>query len=1002
MITGVALAAASAGVVNAADADNSEDLVVTGSRIPQPNLTSVSPVTSVTSQDVKLQGTTNVEDFLNNLPQVFADYGAYVSNGSTGTATVDLRGLGPSRTLVLIDGKRLQPGDPTEPVADLNFIPAQLIDRVDVLTGGASAVYGSDAVAGVVNFVMKKNFQGVEIDGQTSIAETGNSNAQVRRDNAFGHSSFGFPLLNLPNKTVWDGIKRTVTIIGGVNSADDKGNVEAYFSYTSTQAVNEGTRDYSACSVATNNTNTTQQYCGGSSTAAPGRYYPQTGPNASPAGGRLGYLIQPAAAAGSTIDPLFGYGNLYNYAPSNYFQRPDTRYTAGQFSHYEISKAVDLYSSFMFMDDHSVAAIAPSGSFYGDSTYTIPCADPLLSAAEANTLCGPGPYAPGQTASALLGRRDVEGGPRIDDLEHEDYRIVIGSKGDIGSGWSYDISAQYGRSMLTSIEGGYFLKSHLVNALNVVSVNGTPTCQSVVSGTDTACVPYNIWTPGGVTQAAVNYLSGTAISSGATDQQVVTGSITGDLGHYGIKSPMADHGVGVSFGAEYTRDHLETQYDTAYTSGDLAGFGGSVKDTSGSQADKSIFAEIRAPLIQDVTFIKDLTFDGGYRYSDYTSGGGNSTYKVGLEWQVIPDFKFRGSYERAVRAPNVQELFDPATPGLVSGSDPCAGAAPSYTAAQCFNTITHSAPNLTLAQFTNTIYGNIPPCISGQCGDISGGNPNLKPEVGKTASVGFVFTPTFFKGFTLTVDYFHIVVDNVITTLSLDTVLNNCAVSDIAADCDLIIRNPGVQYAIFGGLGAGAVELINVNNNSLKTDGLDVDASYHTTFSDMGLGDWGGLSFHFEGTYVHTATTTEQGGSYDCAGLYGVTCGTPTPKWRHQFRTTWTTPWNLVLSVNWRYLEGVGLDFNTNQSLLQNGFKDVQPTDAHIPEYSYFDLSMQYKIKDRYTLRAGVNNVFNRTPPILDSNSFGISAPPFGNGNTYPQVYDPLGRVLFVGLTADF
>ena len=227
------------------------------------------------------------------------------------------------------------------------------------------------------------------------------------------------------------------------------------------------------------------------------------------------------------------------------------------------------------------------------------------------------------------------------------------------------MSAQYGRSVLTDIEGGYFLNSHLKNALNVVKdpATGQPVCASVLDGSDTACVPYNLWSANGVTPAALNYLTGTAVSGGSTTEQVVTGSITGDLGQYGIKSPFASTGVGISLGAEYRREFLQTYYDASIESGDLAGFGGSALPTEGSQSDKDVFGELRVPLIQDVTLIKDLTFDTGYRYSYYTSGGGNNTYRFGLEWQTVPDLKFRVSYERAVRAPNRSGTVRSSNPG---------------------------------------------------------------------------------------------------------------------------------------------------------------------------------------------------------------------------------------------------------------------------------------------------------------------------------------------------
>jgi outer membrane receptor protein involved in Fe transport len=523
-----------------------------------------------------------------------------------------------------------------------------------------------------------------------------------------------------------------------------------------------------------------------------------------------------------------------------------------------------------------------------------------------------------------------------------------------------------------------------------------------VSGQDTACVPWNIWSPTGVTPAALNYMTVAAEQGGENTQQVVEGNIAGNLGQYGIKSPWASDGFGIAIGAAYARDYLKSFFDSTIQSGDLAGFGGSALPTVGSQASRSVYGEVRVPIVQNMPFFKDLTFEGGYRYSNYTHGGGNNTYKLGVDWQVVSDVRIRGSYERAVRAPNVAELFAPAVPGLVVGTDPCAGPAPAFTAAQCFNTVVHSNPGVTAAQFASNFYGHITQCISGQCGTILGGNPNLKPETATTFSYGLVITPSFFRGFSVSVDYFNIKVDNGITTLPLNLILNSCALQNNPVTCALINRDPNDKLALFGGLGAGGVIQTNVNASSIRTSGIDVNADYRTSFSDWGMGDWGGLSLSFTGTYVHDLVTSFPGESYNCAGLFGVTCGTPTPKWRHQMRLNWTTPWNLTLSAAWRYISPTNLDLNSSQAPLQNGTFDNLPTDAHIPAFSYFDVSFQYKFRNRYTVRGGVNNIFDRTPPLLDTNNVGISGPAFGNANTYPQVFDPLGRTLFIGMTADF
>jgi outer membrane receptor protein involved in Fe transport len=280
---------------------------------------------------------------------------------------------------------------------------------------------------------------------------------------------------------------------------------------------------------------------------------------------------------------------------------------------------------------------------------------------------------------------------------------------------------------------------------------------------------------------------------------------------------------------------------------------------------------------------------------------------------------------------------------------------------------------------------------------------SLKPEEADTVSVGFVLTPSFVRGLSITVDFFNIVVNNAIIPLPPETMVTNCAKLDSAFDCAEINRDPTNLWAIYGGEGAGSVDEPLVNASKLSTSGLDVQGDYRLRLEDTGLQNTGTLDFNFNGTYTATLTTfLPDGTGYDCVGLYGLTCTIPTPKWRHDFRVTWESPWNLQLSANWRYIGGSSLDFNTNVPDLQDGaFKDTFPTDSHIDPYSYLDLSFKYRVNDKVSLRGGVNNVLDTVPPLLDSNSFGISAPPFGNGNTYPQLYDPLGRYFFLGFTAD-
>jgi iron complex outermembrane recepter protein len=1005
MITGVALTA-SAGMAFAQAAQNTtgtssavpagppgssttvQEFVVTGSRIPQPNLTSVSPVTAVSSQELKLEGTTRIEDLINQLPQVVADQGGNLSNGSTGTANLNLRGLGSKRNIVLIDGTRLGPGDPIVPVADINFIPQALVDRIDVLTGGASAVYGADAVAGVVNFVMKKDFEGLQLDVNAGGYQHGNGDAKSQAANtAAGYT--------LPANNVFDGQTVDVSAIFGANSPDGKGNVEGYVEYRHIAAVPESQRDYSNCSIAVSGQDFS---CGGSLTGHQGTLL-QYGPGFSSVAPFPANAFQ--FGPGGSVVPYTGAPNqLYNYAPLNYFQRDDQRYSGGFFAHYDVTPHLTAYAKFMFMDDFTSAQIAQSGDF--GLTAPIPCNNPLLSPAELNAIC----VAPGYTTAAnptgvtaanpagatadddLLLRRNIEGGPRVSNLRHTDYRAQVGLKGDLGANWHFDVYAQYYAAVFQETDTGYFSNTKLANALNVIpGANGQPVCASNPTGAAGGCQPYNIFNyyPGGVTQQALDYLEVPGEESGETTEQVVDASITGDLSAYGGKSPFAKDGIGVSFGAEYRREYLNFLPDEEFQTNDLAGGSGVVLPTQGAFDVKELFAEMRIPLAQDLPFIKDLTADLGYRFSHYSEMGvGNtSTYKLTGEWRPIDDILIRGGYNRAVRAPNVDELYSPQSVVLDGNSDPCAGPTPTFTAAQCART------GVTAAQ-----YGGISTNPASQYNGLTGGNPNLKPEIASTYTIGAVITPTHLvRGVSLSVDYFNIYIKDVIQTLGETNILNECALDDV--DCNLIHR----------GVGTGSLWLqptdyvVDTTQNAgyLKTTGIDFTFDYRFSFRDVGLPDYGGLDLNFLGTYtaIYEFETLEGSPPISCLGKYGDICagsptlGQPLPYWKSKTRLTWTTPLHgFEVSVDWRNIGGVNIDTGATGT-----------ADSHIPSYNYFDLSMQYRVKDRYTFRVGVNNIFDIDPPIIGSGELPATV---GNGNTFPQVYDALGRYLFVGVTADF
>ncbi len=995
MISGMAMAGLSAAAAYAqaagpgpasaaAPADQATsvtEFVVTGSRIPQPNLTSTSPITVVGTEEAKLEGSVRAEDLLNNLPQVFAGQGSMISNGSSGTATVDLRGLGPARTLVLIDGRRVMPGDPAVPVTDLNFIPEQLIDRVEVLTGGASAVYGSDAVSGVVNFITLKNFEGVRLDAQIGGYQHDNGNKTIQDLN--NARSF-----DPPTGSIWDGRQTSLGAILGVSSPDGKGNVETYFGYRNIQPIRQSERDYSNCSLGDAGA---VFRCAGSGTTPYGHIISQDLAVQS----KTYNFVVDQTGAGNTLRPIQP-TDVFNFAPLNYYQRPDEQYTAGAYAHYEVNPHADAYMQLMFMDDHTRSQVAPSGIF--GQTFNIACDSPLLSAQETQTLCTDAGLDAGDKATLNILRRNVEGGPRIEDLRHTDYRVVLGVKGEINADWNYDAYAQIGRAILAEEFINDVSLRRTAQALDAITdKDGNIVCRDPSGG----CVPYlGVFSSAVPSAASLAFIGGAGFQEGATTEMVASASVTGKIPQ--LKSPWAEDAVGLAFGGEYRQEQLDFRTDNEFDTGDLAGQGGPTHGVNGSYSVYEGFGELRAPLIQNAPFVKSLGFEAGYRYSHYNIAGETNTYKVAGDWQPIEDIRFRAGFNRAVRAPNILELFTPNTVVLGLNNDPCAGPAtqPGFpTEAQCANSGVSAA-----------LYGHIAASPSGQYNSLAGGSTDLKPEVAKTFTIGGVLTPRMLPGFSLSVDYFRIKVDGFIQALDPNITLAQCINTGNPFLCGFVHRAPGSGSLWLGT--NGFVAATNVNAGFLKTSGLDFTAAYRLPLANLGWENGGSLSFVYSGTYLRqlitspatpnidpdTGKVTTQ---FDCAGLYGqTTCGTPNPKYRHHFRVTWRTPVEgLEVSAAWRYFGAVDSQTTSSNPYLSDPAHTFD-VDRHIAAQNWFDLSGQWRLKDKLTFRAGVNNIFDKEPPLVGSFTGGSNGS--FNGNTYPQTYDALGRFLFVGATVDF
>jgi iron complex outermembrane receptor protein len=568
-----------------------------------------------------------------------------------------------------------------------------------------------------------------------------------------------------------------------------------------------------------------------------------------------------------------------------------------------------------------------------------------------------------------VGRRNVEGGPRFDDLQHTSSRSLFGLRGEIGENWTWDVFANYSRLNYTEVYNNDLSISNINRALDVVDDGeGNAVCRSALDGSDPLCVPYNVFQPGMITQDAIDYLSIPLYSKANMSQTQYVGYVTGDLTDYGWKLPTADDGVQVVFGLESRKDKLDFDLDNNYNQGNAAGQGGATADVSGRVGVKEWFVEGRVPLLQGMTGAQDLSLDLRYRSSDYDIGVDAKTWNFGVGWAPIDSLKIRMSLSQAVRAPNINELFQPQTIGLWGGTDHCAGPNPSLSESECART---GVPDGS--------YGSVALNPADQYNNKTGGNPDLDAETSNSFTVGFLLTPERLSGLTLSLDYWQIEVEDAITTVSEEWIIDQCATGN-DSQCALINRNP-TNGNVWVGSGPNAphVEATNVNIGYFEVAGWDLNATYSTGFGNHGL------DITLRGTYLTKWDDQAQPGGdvTDCKGVWGQPCGRPRPEWKHSLPVVWTTPVaGLDVRGAWRYVGGVDEVGGGYDAKAKN----------------FFDLSVGYSFDWKSTntlLVLGVNNILDEEPAVSGS----LNTADYSNGNTIPGAWDPLGQYWFIGAT---
>ncbi len=983
-----AFANSAGNIAYAQDTSSIEEVVVTGSRLnTNPNLTSPVPVIRIGEEEIEGRGTLRIEDLVNVLPSVFAGQTSEVSNSSTGTATLDLRGLGPQRTLSLINGRRLPYGSSQISSVNLDLIPSQLVERIDILTGGASAVYGSDAIAGVANFVLKTDYEGLEIDIQGGFSQADNSRSLF----SDVLSASGQPI---PGSTT-DGENGIISITYGKNFADGRGNISAFASYEEQEEILQSDRTFSACTLGASTNPTTSV----------GGFGCVGSPNFRLFGGPGGFGFQ--QEDGTITAFQGGPSETFNFGATNFYQRPSERLNLYVSGNYEINEDLEFYSSASYVDNTSDAQIAPTASF-GIGAYSINCDNPFIQGGSGPNGTGialrdtfgcntPGANGalPGIVSGISASHRNVEGGPRNSNLENSTLRLESGLRGTVGGHWDFDVFSLFSKTDDRSSATNDFIVSNLQQAFFATTdSSGNVVCVDQSNG----CVPYNIFQRGAdgsslVSQESLDFLQGVGVVDGETEQVSFGGTIQTNLDNYGISSPWSDAGIGVLFGLEYREDSLASSPDaiSQIAGGGFTGVGGATLPVSGEVQVREFFFETQIPIVTDKTFAKELTLNAQYRFSDYdTDGNGVSnsfdtdTYGLSLNWTPVDNLSFRGQFQRAVRAPNVIELFTGQDQGLgnlsaagvnangVSLSDPCSSNAPLLSFDQCART------GVTAAQF-----GTILDVISGQTQTITGGNPLLTPESSDTTTVGVVITPEAIPNLSVSIDYFDITVDDTILAgIPTQVTLDSCLATGDPTFCSLINRAPSGTLAA-GGPGFGFTAT-NLNIAELSTSGVDLQVTY--AFETERAGSF---NLNYAGTFLDTFDLTPfpNGTPIECAGAFGNACPFDvSPDYRHRAIFGWATPWNVDTALTWRY-----------NSAVDNVTPETAPSiEQRLDSVSYFDLSATFDVGDNISVRAGILNATDEEPPISIS-----AGAPNGNGNTFPGVYDT-GRSFFLGLNYNF
>jgi outer membrane receptor protein involved in Fe transport len=941
-----------------------EKITITGSRFARRDEVAESPILTV-GQDAMLEsGFTTVEQYLNTLPQITPNLSSQSNNpSSNGRAVLDLRGLGAGRNLVLIDGRRGMPSFAGGTV-DINTIPAALVERVEIITGGAASTYGADAVAGVANFILRKDFEGVEIDSQYRAAiENG------------------------------DAVEWGSGITLGSGFADDRGNAVLSFNYFNREVVGKGAREFSAQASALTGTFPDGSWSPGTNTPTAGAVAGIFGANqCNTNGGSAGFGFNPdgtlfcTGVLGNPARNVVGYTGpdsaiataffpdqfSYNFEPDNNLILPLTRWNAFSAVDYEINENIRVYTQFQFTNYNAEQELAPTPA----NGFTVPVTNPFIPAQLAALLA----TRSNPTADFVLNKRFNALGGRVGSTTHDVWQFTGGVDGSLAGTdtWTYDVYFSQGRSTLNEIQGGNVRLPRVEQLLD--SPNG---------GTSICAGGLNLFGNAPISQACQDYISLTAKNLTEIEQKIIEATIQGEM----FQLPAG--ALQTAFGIQYRELDFNFQPDSGLQPGQVAGFNEQLP-IKGYLDWYDVYTEALIPVLKDLPLVEELSLTAGFRVTDNSRSGSSDTWKINGDWKVNDYFRFRGGYQAAIRSPSIAELFAPAVNNFptFTGQDPC-----NTTGANATNPLfgrngANGAQVQALCAAQSAVAGGVAYSQPfGQARGIVGGNPNLSPEESKSYTVGFVASSpfsgnSFAESLGMTVDYWHIELDQQIGAFGAATIVQRCFNRD-NANPTYSASNPWCQLFTRDQSDGGVINLNQRNNNAqfLETSGVDITARWGIDLADLGA-DIGSLNWNLVATWIEKYNTqtlvSPADPIYDFVGTIGSGTGSAVPEWRFTLNTNYSVD-DLSLNLSARYIQDM-VHGNT-----VTGGSPI--TNTGVPSTWYLDLNGTYALTDNIELRGGINNLLDQEPRIYTPNV---------QANTDPSLYDVVGRSAFVGVKLRF